>query len=68
MITTCTRCGALYEAGSEEQAYERDRFCFDCRAALARAQQSYEAAITGTNPRASAELDRALRLAWGLER
>lgn len=30
MITTCTKCGALYEAGSEEQAYEPERFCFQC--------------------------------------
>jgi hypothetical protein len=27
MIATCTVCGALYEAGSEEQAYEPVRYC-----------------------------------------
>ena len=31
MITTCTKCGSLYEAGSEEQAYESVRLCFSCR-------------------------------------
>lgn len=31
MITTCTKCGDLYEAGSEEQAYEPVRFCSICR-------------------------------------
>lgn len=31
MITTCTRRGGLYEAGSEEQANEPERFCFTCR-------------------------------------
>jgi hypothetical protein len=31
MITTCTDCGSLYEAGSEEQACEPKRWCFDCR-------------------------------------
>ena len=36
-ITTCTRCGNAYEAGSEEQANEpagedgRGRLCFTCR-------------------------------------
>lgn len=30
MITTCTRCGSLYVAGSEEQAYERERWCAKC--------------------------------------
>lgn len=30
MITTCGRCGGLYEAGSEEQAYEPDRLCRRC--------------------------------------
>jgi hypothetical protein len=30
MITTCSRCGKLYEAGSEEQAYESDRLCPAC--------------------------------------
>lgn len=27
MIATCTVCGSLYEAGSEEQAYEPVRYC-----------------------------------------
>lgn len=27
MIATCTTCGHLYEAGSEEQAYEHPRYC-----------------------------------------
>jgi hypothetical protein len=27
MISTCTVCGHLYEAGSEEQAYEQVRYC-----------------------------------------
>jgi hypothetical protein len=27
MIGTCTVCGHLYEAGSEEQAYESVRYC-----------------------------------------
>jgi hypothetical protein len=27
MIATCTVCGHLYEAGSEEQAYEAVRYC-----------------------------------------
>lgn len=31
-VTTCTECGGLYEAGSEEQANERVRLCFACRA------------------------------------
>ncbi len=31
MIATCTKCGGLYEAGSEEQAYETVRLCFRCR-------------------------------------
>lgn len=26
-ITTCTVCGSAYDAGSEEQANERERFC-----------------------------------------
>jgi hypothetical protein len=30
-ITTCTKCGGLYEAGSEEQANEPERFCPSCR-------------------------------------
>lgn len=30
MITTCTTCGKLYEAGSEEQANEPDRPCPTC--------------------------------------
>lgn len=34
MITTCTMCGVLYEAGSEEQANEPGRLCFSCRAAV----------------------------------
>jgi hypothetical protein len=34
MITTCTTCGDLYEAGSEEQANEPERFCFTCRSHL----------------------------------
>lgn len=29
-ITTCTLCGACYEAGSEEQANEPRRFCASC--------------------------------------
>jgi len=29
-ITTCTRCGALYEAGSEETANESVRVCPLC--------------------------------------
>ena len=33
MIATCTDCGTLYEAGSEEQAYETERWCFRCRIA-----------------------------------
>ena len=32
-ITTCTGCGHAYEAGSEEQANEAERFCFECRGA-----------------------------------
>jgi hypothetical protein len=31
MITTCTYCHSLYEAGSEEQANEPDRLCALCR-------------------------------------
>lgn len=31
MITTCTTCGGLYEAGSEEQANEPSRPCPSCR-------------------------------------
>lgn len=31
MITTCTDCHALYDAGSEEQAYEPERWCPGCR-------------------------------------
>jgi hypothetical protein len=31
MITTCTDCHALYEAGSEEQANEPERWCAGCR-------------------------------------
>ncbi len=30
MITTCTKCGKLYEAGSEEQANEPGRLCLSC--------------------------------------
>lgn len=30
-ITTCHRCGALYRAGSEEQANEPGRRCPECR-------------------------------------
>ncbi len=30
-ITTCTKCGSLYEAGSEEQANEQERLCYSCR-------------------------------------
>lgn len=30
MITTCTKCGKLYEAGSEDQANEPDRLCREC--------------------------------------
>jgi hypothetical protein len=30
MITTCTDCGGCYDAGSEEQAYEPERFCCSC--------------------------------------
>ncbi len=30
MITTCTECGCLYEAGSEEQAHEEERYCPEC--------------------------------------
>lgn len=29
--TTCTRCGCVYEAGSEEQANEQHRWCLSCR-------------------------------------
>jgi hypothetical protein len=29
--TTCTKCGCVYEAGSEEQANERSRWCPSCR-------------------------------------
>lgn len=32
-ITTCTKCGSLYEAGSEEQANEQERLCSSCRLA-----------------------------------
>ena len=32
-ITTCSRCGGLYEAGSEEQANEPGRLCLTCFAA-----------------------------------
>jgi hypothetical protein len=30
-VTTCTECGKLYEAGSEEQANEVSRWCPSCR-------------------------------------
>ena len=30
-VTTCTNCGVIYEAGSEEQANERERLCSRCR-------------------------------------
>lgn len=30
MITTCTKCTGLYEAGSEEQACEPARLCARC--------------------------------------
>lgn len=30
MIAVCSACGELYEAGSEEQAYEVDRQCRTC--------------------------------------
>jgi hypothetical protein len=30
VITTCTDCGSLYQAGSEEQAREPQRWCFGC--------------------------------------
>jgi hypothetical protein len=33
-ITTCPECGALYEAGSEEQANEPGRLCRRCFAGL----------------------------------
>lgn len=33
MITSCTKCTSLYEAGSEEQAKEPVRLCPVCRAA-----------------------------------
>lgn len=35
MITSCTKCGGAYEAGSEEQAYEPVRLCFTCRSSSA---------------------------------
>lgn len=31
MITTCTKCGNCYDAGSEEEANEPERFCPTCR-------------------------------------
>lgn len=31
MITTCTKCGGAYGAGSEEQANESVRLCYSCR-------------------------------------
>lgn len=30
-ITTCSRCGCVFEAGSDEQANERHRWCPGCR-------------------------------------
>lgn len=30
MITTCSKCKGLYEAGSDEQANEVDRLCLRC--------------------------------------
>lgn len=30
-ITTCSKCGCVYEAGSEEQANETHRWCPSCR-------------------------------------
>lgn len=32
-VTTCTWCGALYQAGSEELANEPERRCARCRGA-----------------------------------
>lgn len=31
MITTCSKCGICYEAGSNEVANEPIRYCFSCR-------------------------------------
>lgn len=30
-LTTCSKCGCVYESGSEEQANERPRWCLSCR-------------------------------------
>jgi len=30
-LTTCSKCGCVYEAGSDEQANERPRWCPSCR-------------------------------------
>lgn len=30
MITTCSKCKGLYDAGSDEQANEADRLCAQC--------------------------------------
>lgn len=30
MITVCTDCGKCYQAGSEEQANEPERWCVEC--------------------------------------
>ena len=30
-ITTCSKCGCVYESGSDEQANERFRWCPSCR-------------------------------------
>lgn len=30
-LTTCSKCGCVYEAGSNEQANERHRWCPGCR-------------------------------------
>lgn len=46
-ITTCTKCGGLYEAGSEEQANERVRFCSDC---LRGTPAGIAAAVNGRDP------------------
>lgn len=53
MITTCSDCGKLYTAGSEEQACEPARFCPGCWAS--RKKSSSESA------RADADLLQTLR-------
>ena len=30
-LTTCSKCGCVYESGSDEQANERFRWCPSCR-------------------------------------